>query len=76
MADEADNRLNFTQRELLIRIDERTKNLVGRFEDFEKSQIRFVSRDEFDPIKKVVYGMVSLVLVAVVTALIGMVVTQ
>ena len=36
----------------------------------------FVSRHEFDPIKKVVYGMVGLILTAVLTALVGLVVMK
>lgn len=34
----------------------------------------YVSKEEFDPIKKIVYGMVSLVLIAVVGALVALVV--
>ena len=33
----------------------------------------YVTREEFDPIKKVVYGLVSLILTAVVVALISLV---
>lgn len=36
----------------------------------------FISRHEFDPIKKIVYGMVSLILTAVVVALITLVVRK
>lgn len=39
-----------------------------------KISIHYVSREEFEPIKKIVYGMVGLVLVAVVGALISLVV--
>ncbi len=34
----------------------------------------YVSKEEFDPIKKIVYGMVSLILIAVVGALVALVV--
>jgi hypothetical protein len=34
----------------------------------------FVTNDQFDPIKKIVYGMVSLVLVAVVGAVLALVI--
>lgn len=34
----------------------------------------YVSKTEFEPVKKVVYGLVSLILVAVVTALVALVV--
>lgn len=37
-------------------------------------QSNYVTKDAFDPIKRVVYGMVALILVAVVGAMIGMVV--
>lgn len=36
----------------------------------------FVTREEFDPVKKVVYGMVGLILVAVAGALIALVVKK
>lgn len=34
----------------------------------------YVSKEEFEPIKKIVYGMVSLILVAVVGAIVALVV--
>jgi hypothetical protein len=34
----------------------------------------YVSKEEFDPIKKIVYGMVSLILIAVVGAVVALVV--
>jgi hypothetical protein len=39
-----------------------------------KISTHYVSREEFEPIKKIVYGMVGLVLVAVVGALVSLVV--
>ena len=33
----------------------------------------YVSKEEFEPIKKIVYGLVSLILIAVVGALVGLV---
>lgn len=38
-----------------------------------KISTHYVSRDEFEPIKKIVYGMVGLILTAVVGALISLV---
>jgi len=35
-----------------------------------------VSKDEFEPVKKLVYGFTSLILVAVVTALIALVINK
>ena len=55
------------------KIDGATRDIVEM-----KAMMRqdFVSRNEFDPIKKVVYGMVGLILTAVLTALVGLVVMK
>lgn len=39
-----------------------------------KVSSNYVSKEEFDPIKKIVYGMVSIILVAVVGAVVALVV--
>ena len=39
-----------------------------------KVSSHYVSKEEFDPIKKIVYGMVSLILIAVVGALLALVI--
>lgn len=39
-----------------------------------KVSSHYVSKDEFEPIKKIVYGLVSLILIAVVGALVALVV--
>lgn len=43
-----------------------------------KSKIEndYVTREEFDPIKKIIYGLVTLILTAVVGALVGLVVLK
>lgn len=41
-----------------------------------KLSSHYVSKDEFEPIKKVVYGLVGLILVAVVGAIVSLVITQ
>ena len=41
-----------------------------------KMEADYVTRTEFEPIRKIVYGMVSLILVAVVGALISLVVMK
>lgn len=43
-----------------------------------KSTLRgsYVSKDEFEPIKKIVYGLVTLILVAVVGGLLGLVILK
>lgn len=40
----------------------------------QKISTHYVSREEFEPIKKIVYGMVGLILIAVVGALVSLVV--
>lgn len=42
----------------------------------EKLESHYVTKEEFDPIKKVVYGMVSLILVAVIGALLALVIIR
>lgn len=48
--------------ELLVRIDERTQQLMNTITAFNNN---FVRKEEFEPVKKVVYGLVAVVLVAV-----------
>lgn len=38
-----------------------------------KLESNYVTKEEFDPIKRIVYGMVSIILVAVVTAIVALV---
>lgn len=47
----------------LVRLEERTHNLLS-----------FVRREEFEPVKRLVFGLVSLILVAVVGTLVTLVV--
>lgn len=76
---------------ILARLDERTKNIAERVQDLTTSVNKIdndlreelkahkddtISRAEFDPVKRIVYGMVSCVLVLVLTAIIGLVVVQ
>lgn len=42
----------------------------------DKIDEHYVTREEFDPIKKLVYGLVALILTAVVGALVAMVVSR
>ena len=39
-------------------------------------QRHFVTREEYEPVKRIVYGLVSLILTAVVVALIGLVIIK
>ena len=50
------------------------KNDISNLND--KVDSRFVTHDEFEPIKKVVYGLVGLILVSVVGALVALVIIQ
>lgn len=59
------------ERELLIRIDERTQ---GMQEDIAVLKNDFVKKEEFRPIKNLVYGLVSLILTGVVGALLALVI--
>lgn len=40
----------------------------------QKVSTHYVSKEEFEPIKKIVYGLVSLILIAVVGALVALVI--
>ena len=51
-------------RELLIRIDERMNSLGN---DIKEMKGTLVSREEFDPVKKIVYGLVAIILMGVLT---------
>ena len=64
-----------TQKELLYRIDERTKQFEKDLEEV-KSLINnnYITRAEFIPVRNIVYGLVGLILTAVTTALITLVV--
>jgi len=62
----------------IARMDERIKNIQDRLEDLIKkidsnyvTKVEFVS--EVAPIKKIVYGVVSLILVSVVVAILGLI---
>lgn len=53
-----------SMREMLVRIDERTKGLDSRF----------VKRDEFAPIQKIVYGLTTMAIVTIFGALFALVI--
>lgn len=57
------------------------QNDVGYIRDDVKEikyslQQNYVTKDQFDPVRKIVYGLVGLILVAVVGALLALVVKQ
>jgi thiosulfate reductase cytochrome b subunit len=45
-------------------------NIKNRLDD------KYVTKTEFDPVKKVVYGIISLILVAVVGGLLGLIILR
>lgn len=56
---------------LLARIDERTKRLEDDFSSIRiQLSSKFVTKEEFVPVKNIVYGMVGLILVAVLSGLV------
>ena len=72
---------NGTQREikeLLVQVTQMSTTLSNVEKDISelKKDLReqYVTRTEFEPVQRLVYGLVGLVLVAVVSALIGLVV--
>ncbi len=60
---------------LLSRIDERTLNLVSQMEEIKETlENKYVTQAEFLPIRNIAYGLVSIIVVAVVGALIALVI--
>jgi hypothetical protein len=61
----------------MARIDERLKAVqVDVIEVKALIKSDYVTRTEFEPVKKIVYGMVALILTAVLGALVGLVLIQ
>jgi len=60
-----------SDRDLLVRIDERTKAIERTVADF---PTRYISTHEFHPVRKIVYGFAGLILTGVIVAVIGMVI--
>lgn len=60
--------------ELLRDIDKKVTRLETLLETFQKDQEHFITRTEFEPVKKLVYGVTSLILSGVVVALVALVV--
>lgn len=60
---------------LLARIDERTKRLEDDFVDL-KAQLtsKFVTKEEFMPVKTICYSLVSIICIGVLGALIALVI--
>lgn len=69
---------------LLHRIDERTTLLISKFGEM-KDEVhdlrrtmnkQFVSQDEFTPVKNVVYGLVTIIMVSVLGAIVSLIVLK
>ena len=60
--------------ELLRSIDKKITRLETQWEQFDKSRNNLITRDEFEPVKRLVYGVTGLILVGVVVALLALVV--
>ena len=71
-------------KELTMKTKENIEVIVVKLENIQedvrdiKRQLEgnYVTRDQFEPIRKIVYGMVSVILLAVVGALVAIVVQQ
>lgn len=62
---------------LLARLDERSVNVERSIEEIkEKLETGYVGREEFKPIRLVVYGLVGVILVAFVTGVIALLTTK
>lgn len=71
-----ENSLNDKDRDILIRLDERSAAMKEKLDQFIDSIPKtYTTKEEFDPVKRIVYGLVTLALVAVASAIIKGVVT-
>lgn len=69
--------------EAVARIDERTKKLSDDMhslvikinKDIQEIRREFVSKEAFAPVKNVVYGLIGIILMSVVGALVGLIMT-
>lgn len=76
-----DHRMSEAKKEtpeaVLARIDERTKTTEEKITHIEeKLDSNYVTKDEFRPVKQLVYGFVGVVLLAVVGALVALVIIK
>ena len=61
--------------ELLIRIDERTGRLQAELKQLgDKISTYYVRKEEFEPIKRLIFGLVAVVLMAIVAAVLRIVI--
>lgn len=61
----------------IARIDERTVRMAQDMADVKTTlQQDYVTQDQFEPVKKLVYGLVSLILITVVGAILALVIVK
>ncbi len=60
--------------QLLTEIDKKVTRLETMMAQIEKQQDGFVTRAEFEPVKKLVYGVIGLVMTGVVTTVLALVI--
>lgn len=66
-----------TTREVYDLVDRKINEVNRNIASLEtKVDSRFVTHEEFEPIKKIVYGLVGLILISVVGALVALVVVK
>lgn len=69
----------------LIQLDSNNTALVAKDVEYLKRDVaemksdlkgKFVTTDQFEPVKKIVYGLVALILTGVVVAILGLILTK
>ncbi|MEK6883962.1 MAG: hypothetical protein AABY22_30310 [Nanoarchaeota archaeon] len=75
MSHESDKIEEYNGKNLLARIDERTEKLANDIEEIKlKLEKHYVLKEEFDPIKNLVYGGVGLILIGVLGAILMLII--
>lgn len=69
----ADNMMDAEDKVLLARIDERTTFIVNQVSELKKS---YVTKEEFKPVRMIVYGLAGAVLLTFLYAIVNLVVTN
>ncbi|MBU1235091.1 MAG: hypothetical protein KKC77_19560 [Proteobacteria bacterium] len=69
-----ERRSSDTKLALLLQETEHIKQTVDKLENLISNH--YITRNEFEPVKKIVYGMVCVILTAVIVSLIALVVKQ
>lgn len=69
--------LNEDESKLLARIDERTLHVMGTVKQLaDIVEAGYVTKQEFAPVKNVIFGMVSFILISVLGAVIALVIMR